>query len=62
MNCSIMFAVSCPAPIFRITVSFFLGPKCGDLIGFGVASLVMSIPSYFAKRRFVFEHRLDAQP
>jgi len=59
-NLSIMFAVSCLAPGCRFAVSFFLGPKWGDLIGFGVASLLMSVPSYFAKRLFVFHQRFDA--
>ena len=61
-NLSIMSAVSCLAPVCRVAVAFFLGQKWGDLIGFGLASLVMSIPSYFAKRLFVFEQRFDVRP
>ena len=60
-NLSIMSAVSFLAPVCRMAASFFLGLEWGDLIGFGMASLLMSVPSYFAKRLFVFEQRFDAQ-
>jgi hypothetical protein len=49
-----MVLVSLFAPICRFMIAGLAGAEWGDRGGFALAALVMSIPSYFAKRLLVF--------
>lgn len=53
-NLSIMLLVSLSAPICRLVIARFAGDEWGDKAGFAMASVLMAIPSYFAKRLLVF--------
>lgn len=53
-NLSIMLLVSLFAPLCRHTVAIFAGDIWGDRLGFALAALLMSVPSFFLKRFFVF--------
>jgi putative flippase GtrA len=53
-NISIMILVSLFSPFARMVVTWAVGVEWGDRAGFAIAALVMSIPSYFLKRFFVF--------
>jgi putative flippase GtrA len=56
-NLSIMLLVSLLAPICRLLISFAAGVEWGDRVGFALAAIAMSIPSYFFKRLFVFNSK-----
>jgi putative flippase GtrA len=53
-NLSIMVLVSLSAPICRLMIASVAGVEWGDKLGFALAAVAMSIPSYFAKRLLVF--------
>jgi len=53
-NLSIMLLVSLSAPLCRLLIAWFAGAEWGDRGGFALAAIVMSIPSFFLKRFFVF--------
>lgn len=53
-NLSIMILVSLFSPFARMIVTWVVGVEWGDRSGFAIAAIVMSIPSYFLKRFFVF--------
>ena len=54
VNLSIMVFVSMFAPLCRLMIASLAGAEWGDKGGFGLAAVAMSVPSYFAKRLFVF--------
>ena len=53
-NLLVMVLVSLFAPICRFMIAGLAGAEWGDMGGFALAALVMSVPSYFAKRLLVF--------
>jgi hypothetical protein len=53
-NLSIMAMVSLLAPICRMLITDLVSAEWGDKCGFALAALCMSVPSYYAKRFFVF--------
>jgi hypothetical protein len=53
-NLSIMVLVSLFAPLCRLLITSWAGAEWGDKGGFALAAVVMSVPSYFAKRLLVF--------
>jgi len=53
-NLSVMVLVSLFAPLCRLLIASLAGAEWGDKGGFALAAVVMSVPSYFAKRLLVF--------
>jgi hypothetical protein len=60
-NLSIMGFVVLLSPLFRLIISIAIDPVWGDKTGFALAAIVMSIPSYFVKRIFVFNRENHVQ-
>ena len=56
-NLTIMFLVSLFSPAFRFLVGYVAGIEWGDRLGFVLAAIVMSVPSFFLKRSYVFNCR-----
>lgn len=56
-NATIMLFVSLLSPFSRISINYIFGTPWGDTIGFVVASLIGSIPSFFIKRFWVFNFK-----
>ena len=56
-NLSIMVLVSLVSPLSRLLIVEIAGVEWGDRAGFALAAVVMSIPSYFLKRIFVFNSK-----
>lgn len=54
VNVSIMAFVASLSPLCKMAVEMFFAPPLGDRVGFVLASLFGSVPSFLAKRRFVF--------
>lgn len=61
VNLSIMLLVSMFAALCRLLIASLAGAEWGDKGGFALAALAMSVPSYFAKRIFVFKDDLHVQ-
>jgi len=57
-NLVIMLLVSGLAPICRSAVSILIGQPWGDRLGFAMAALLGSVPSFLIKKRWVFGQRL----
>jgi putative flippase GtrA len=53
-NLVIMTLVSVISPFCKLVVNYFLGVPWGGRLGFAVAALICSIPSFFLKRIWVF--------
>jgi hypothetical protein len=53
-NLSVMLIVSLISPACRALVTQIAGVKWGDSTGFGLAAVLMSVPSFLIKRHFVF--------
>lgn len=56
-NLTIMLLVSLFSPLCRLLVASVAGIEWGDRGGFAIAAIVMSIPSFFLKRIFVFNSK-----
>lgn len=56
-NLGIMLLVSSFAPLCRHVIAVVAGEPWGDRLGFALAALLMSVPSFFLKRFFVFGRR-----
>lgn len=56
-NLSIMVLVSLFSPLFRLLITWGVGIEWGDRVGFALAAIVMSIPSFLLKRVFVFNSK-----
>ena len=50
----IMILVSVLSPIFRMAIDWILDNSWGDRVGFALASLVGSLPSFWLQRNWVF--------
>lgn len=57
-NATIMLFVSLLSPFSRHFINYIFGPPWGDTIGFVVASLIGSIPSFLIKRFWVFNFKV----
>jgi putative flippase GtrA len=57
VNLSVMVLVSLLAPVCRMLIASFGGAEWGDKGGFALASVLMAMPSYHAKRMFVFSEK-----
>ena len=53
-NLSIMLLVSLFSPLCRMLIASLVGVEWGDRGGFALAAILMSVPSFFLKRLFVF--------
>jgi len=56
-NLLIMLLVTLFSPICRLAITWVAGAQWGDLGGFALAAITMSIPSFFLKRIFVFNSK-----
>ncbi len=56
-NLVIMTLVSAISPVCKLLVDYFFGVPWGGRLGFAVAALISSIPSFFLKRIWVFGFR-----
>ena len=56
-NLTIMLLVSLFSPVFRSLVASAAGAEWGDRGGFALAAIVMSVPSFFLKRLYVFNSK-----
>ena len=54
VNLAIMILVSVLSPLCKEALDFFFAPPWGQQGGFIAASIIGSVPSFLAKRRFVF--------
>lgn len=53
-NLSIMLLVTMFSPLSRLLITWAAGAQWGDMGGFALAAIAMSVPSFFLKRFFVF--------
>ena len=56
-NLTIMLLVSILSPLCRLWIAWVAGAEWGDKGGFALAAILMSVPSFFLKRFFVFNNK-----
>jgi putative flippase GtrA len=60
-NLTIMAFVSLLSPLCKLLIDFFVYPAWGARLGFFMAALIGSVPSYYLTERWVFRS-ISAQP
>ena len=58
-NLTIMLLVSLISPLCRVLIAWSAGAEWGDRAGFALAAIIMSVPSFFLKRMFVFHSKIN---
>jgi len=54
-NLLIMLLVTLFSPLCRLFITWITSAEWGDRLGFALAAIIMSLPSFFLKRFFVFK-------